>query len=365
MADGNLPAEVEKGELVEVKPPKTLNEIFTSDYVVAAIQNAAPKHLKAERFLRIANTAMTRTPQLKDCTLASVWDCLMELSSLGLEPDGRRAHLIPYGTKCTLLVDYKGIVECVRRSGEVSDIHAEIVCENDEFEYDKGKVTIHRINFRKPRGEMFAVYDYVKFKDGTESYDVMGKEDVDKIRERSKAGTSGPWVTDYNEMAKKTVFRRHSKWLPFSPEVHNVIEADDRFLFPDIARDSITEGDIRGMSNGARMSIKAPEPIDAETDDAPPVSVDTPPSESTSEPVGKTKQAELKDMILQMCGDDEAEAKQYLAVISGFKSTKGKNKGEMVPGVQTVEELTEKRLEVVFDKVKKEFDEGQAPGGGK
>ena len=55
----------------------------------------------------------------------------------------------------------------------------------------------------------------------------MTVEDVNKIKTRSKAGNSGPWVTDYDEMAKKTVFKRLSKWLPLSPEEAQVIQKID------------------------------------------------------------------------------------------------------------------------------------------
>jgi hypothetical protein len=46
----------------------------------------------------------------------------------------------------------------------------------------------------------------------------MDRNDVDAIRRRSRASSAGPWVTDYNEMAKKTVLRRHFKILPMATE---------------------------------------------------------------------------------------------------------------------------------------------------
>lgn len=197
------------------------------------IAQALPKHCSADRFLRVTLTALTKTPKLADCDQASFFKCLLDLSSLGLEPDGRRAHLIPFEnrrrgvTECQLIIDYKGIAELVMRSGLVSNLHADVVCENDEFDYDKGFITVHRIDFKKPRGKAYAVYCVCRFRDGTEKCDVMTLDDVESIRKRSKAGTSGPWMTDFNEMAKKTVFRRLSKWLPWSPEIRNALDADD------------------------------------------------------------------------------------------------------------------------------------------
>jgi len=113
------------------------------------------------------------------------------------------------------------------RSGQVATIHADVVCEEDVFDVDRGAIVAHKIDYRKPRGAVFAAYSIVRFKDGAEKSEVMTREEVEAVRSRSRAGKSGPWVTDWNEMAKKTVFRRLSKWLPLSAEIRDVVEADD------------------------------------------------------------------------------------------------------------------------------------------
>ena len=71
-------------------------------------------------------------------------------------------------------------------------------------------------------------YAVCQFKDGTKKYEVMSKKEVDDIRKRSRAGQSGPWVTDYEEMAKKTVFKRLSKWLPVTPDLEAAVEHDNQ-----------------------------------------------------------------------------------------------------------------------------------------
>ena len=191
------------------------------------LKAALPSHCTSERMARSVLTCIARNPKLADCEQSSFFTSLLTLAHFGLEPDGRVAHLIPYGRQCQVVIDYKGLAELAYRSGRVSNLHADVVCENDEFEYNMGQVVKHRIDLRKPRGAVYAVYATCEFKDGTRKSDVMSRDDVEAIRKRSKAGNSGPWVTDWNEMAKKTVFRRLSKWLPVSPEFRDAVHADD------------------------------------------------------------------------------------------------------------------------------------------
>lgn len=207
--------------------PKTIDQWLKDPGLLEQFANALPKHMTPERFARVALTALNRVPKLRECTQASLMRCLMDCSAMGLEPDGRRAHLIPYGTECTLILDYKGIVELARRSGDVASIHADIVCENDEFEYDMGDVKRHKIDFRSPRGKVYAAYAVATLKDGSRQAAVMTRDEIESIRGRSRAGQKGPWVSDWNEMAKKTAFRRLSKWLVLSPEIRDAIDIDD------------------------------------------------------------------------------------------------------------------------------------------
>lgn len=213
--------------------------MLEGDSFKLAVAAVLPKHLTADRFVRVAIMAMTRTPLLAQCDPATFFQCLMNLSQMGLEPDGRRAHLIPFFNskrncyEATLIVDYKGLAELVMRSGTVSNIHADVVCDNDTFDYDRGMLVTHKIDFRKDRGGAYAVYCLVRFKDGSEKAEVMQVEEVNKIRDRSQGYQSAmkkkfnhPWISDWREMAKKTVFRRLSKWLSLSPEFRDALDKD-------------------------------------------------------------------------------------------------------------------------------------------
>lgn len=249
----------------EVATANDLKALINSDTMKAQFQNALPKHLSVERFARIATTALTKTPRLRDCTRESFMKCLLDLSAMGLEPDGRNAHLIPYRnnktgtTECTLIVDYKGKVDLAMRSGKVAVIHADVVCEHDDFEYDLGEIKRHKIDFRKPRGNVYAVYAICKMKDGTSKCEVMSVDEVESIRKRSKSGNAGPWITDWNEMAKKTPFHRLSKWLKLSAEYMDAVEHDNDLI--DVAGIPVYHEPSKTLEHIVEMNESA-EPVD-------------------------------------------------------------------------------------------------------
>lgn len=215
----NESRQIEKQE--KKQSSMTARDFLSSDKFKSGIAQVLPKYLTPDRMVRCALAAIIKTPKLAQCTRESIIDSMMTLSQLGLEPDGRRAHLIPYWNgkrktmECQVIIDYKGMVSLIMNTGLFSRIHADVVCKNDDFEYDKGVVTKHKVNFSEPRGEIYAAWCVIVQKDGAEKYEVMPRDEIESIRSRSKSSNSGPWVTDYAEMCKKTVFRRASKWVPW------------------------------------------------------------------------------------------------------------------------------------------------------
>jgi len=221
--------EIEKSQATKIRA------LLGTENVKVQIQKALPNMLNPERFLRVAMTAITKNPKIADCDQTTLMSCLLDCATLGIEPDGRRAHLIPYGKKCTLIIDYKGLVELVRRSGEVSLIHADVICENDIFEYNMGEVQKHIIDFKQDRGKPYAVYAVAQMKDGSKQCEVMTAEEVEKIRMSSMGKNGKPWLDHWSEMAKKTCFRRLCKWLPLSSEQMELVSKDDdQFTRPNI-----------------------------------------------------------------------------------------------------------------------------------
>lgn len=224
---------------------------------------ALPKHLDADRLLRITMTSVQKTPKLLDCDRASLLGAVIQSAQLGLEPDGvtGEAYLVPYKDKAQLIPGYKGLMKLARQSGEVSTISARVVREGDFFKYHFGmnEVLEHEPNMNDDTGDLTFVYAVAKLKDGGEQFEVMSRRQVEAIRNRSRAAESGPWVTDYEEMAKKTVLRRLCKMLPQSTALARAIALDERV---DAGLDQEFETVIDVPEDRQARHIEAPRTLD-------------------------------------------------------------------------------------------------------
>ncbi len=199
------------------------------------IARCLPKHLTPERMARIAMTELRKTPKLQECDPMSFIAAIMQASQLGLEPGILGScYLIPFNNnqtgkvECTFMPGYRGFLDLARRSGQIISLVARAVYSNDEFSYEFGlKENLIHKPAMNDRGELVAVYAVALLKDGGHQFDVMSRKDVDIIKNQSKSKNNGPWVTHYEEMAKKTVLRKLFKWLPCSVEMQKAVSLDE------------------------------------------------------------------------------------------------------------------------------------------
>lgn len=225
--------------------PKTIAQMILArkDSFAAVL----PKHMTADRFVKVALAALTKTPKLRDCSPESLLMALAACSELGLEPNSPLGHayLIPYGQEVQLVIGFKGLLAVARRSGEIESVSVRVVYERDQFSFTLGDdEKIEHIPFQ-PRvkfdekgnavgfdgpengGNVIAAYMIAHLKGGAVQREVMSVAEILKIKNRSRSGKNGPWVSDFAEMARKTVFRRGWKWLPQSTEMAMVAEVDN------------------------------------------------------------------------------------------------------------------------------------------
>lgn len=132
------------------------------------------------------------------------------------------AYVVPYGGTPTFIVGYKGMIQLAQRSGQYRFLNADAVYEGEEvrvnrltgqFEIAGAKVSDRAIGY----------FAYFQLINGFEKYLYMSAEEVNAYaRKYSKAYNSGPWKTEFDAMAKKTVLRRILKYGPMSTDMQNV-----------------------------------------------------------------------------------------------------------------------------------------------
>lgn len=194
---------------------------------------ALPQHVSVEKFVRVTLTAVQTTPELLEADRRTLFAAATRAAQMGLLPDGREGAIVTFKGQCQFMPMVAGVMKLVRNSGEISTWSVQAVYENDDFDYELGdnERIIHKPALRD-RGGVVGAYSIVTMKDGEKSREFMGVEEIEAIRKRSRSGGSGPWVTDFAEMAKKTVVRRHSKRLPMSTDLDGLLHEDDDLFMP-------------------------------------------------------------------------------------------------------------------------------------
>lgn len=197
------------------------------------LETVLPKHIPYERFERVVVTAVQNNPDLlMRCDRKSLWNACMRAAQDGLLPDGRYGAIVPYKGHAQWMPMVMGIRQKARNSGEILDWDVQLVYANDHFECDLGtsKKIIHQPFMGEgDRGQIRCCYSIANLKDGGQSIELMSISEVEKIKAQSSRAKDGPWQVQafYPEMVRKTVARRHSKSLPMSSDLDDLIRADD------------------------------------------------------------------------------------------------------------------------------------------
>jgi len=193
-------------------------------------KNALPSHIKPEKFQRVVMTVVQQNPGLLNADRRTLFASCIKCAADGLIPDGREAALVMFGSTVQYMPMLAGIQKRVRNSGEIASIQAHVIYENDRFVIRRGlaETIEHDPLFPGDRGKPIGAYAIAKFKDQSDPvFEVMDIAAIERVRKVSRSGNKGPWVDWWDEMARKTVFRRLAKWLPMDAEVDDLLTRDD------------------------------------------------------------------------------------------------------------------------------------------
>ena len=228
------------GAITTATKPKTLADQINA--MVPQLARAAGNNIDPDKMARLALTEIRKTPLLAQSTPESFLGALMTATQLGLElgPTGH-AYLLPFKNKGVVetqfILGYKGMLDMVRRSNEVVGVpKARLVYENDLFnleftnEGDKYSHTPWYMRkdekFTEP-GKPIMGYLFVQYRNGGSDVFPMSMYEILKHKDRSKAKEYGPWITDFEAMAKKTIVRANFAYLPMSIDDQRIVGERD------------------------------------------------------------------------------------------------------------------------------------------
>jgi recombination protein RecT len=176
--------------------------------------------------------SQVKTPELAACEVRSIMLACYNVLKTGLNPDPQFGHIymIPRAGKANVQLGYQGLMELARRSGKVNNIRAELVYDNDDFEYETGlSVTLRHkpwwMTGGKTSGELRCAYVVWTNCIGTQVH-VVPRVTLDRRREASQMKSSGAWAKYTDSMYLKTAIRDAARFWPLSPEMAHAIALD-------------------------------------------------------------------------------------------------------------------------------------------
>lgn len=204
---------------------------------------ALPVHIPVERFMRVVLTAVNGNGELLQADRQSLFESCMKAAQDGLLPDGREGALVIYNTnvaksgqekkwikKVQWMPMVAGIMKKARNSGEIALITAGYVVGGDKFRYwidDDGEHIFYEPGEKQDFNTFVCAFAMAKTKDGVIYAQRVTPNDVEKMRNASKAKDGPAWKNWYDQMAMKGAIRRLAKRLPTSSDLDDLIRRDD------------------------------------------------------------------------------------------------------------------------------------------
>lgn len=285
-------------ELATKRKVATVRQLFQQ--MKPQFEMALPRHVGVDRFMRMALTAVQKTPKLLDCTQESLLAALLESARLGLEPGTKQAAIVPYSKTATFIAQWQGLVELMYRSGQVASVTAEFIHEADEWDYKigDGGTFWHRPDLlAADRGPIVLVYAFAEIKGGGRSKIVtLNRRQAEEIRDQyskayalaerhrreepeefaanpDKGWFNSTWHTEPDAMWRKSAVRRLADWVPQSPELVELLQREN-----EAGESELPEVDWEGEVISETEEPEAPEtPADA------PAPADEQPSANTAD----------------------------------------------------------------------------------
>jgi recombination protein RecT len=251
----------------ELINPQTIVKAAMPNFLSIANQN---KLVKWEEESQFAIQSLQKNAGLIECAAYTIQNAIVNIAAVGLtlNPADQYAYLVPeYNNQtkqkeCNLRISFKGLIKNATDTGSIIWVKAEIVKENDKFQYSGPTTTPeHSMDPFSERGDSVGVYCIAKTAEGDVLVDIMKWDEVMKVKGCAK--TSMVWNQWPEEMAKKAIIKRAAKQWPKTKKtsvlnktisVMNESEGSD-YIDPIEAVRATAEAIIEGIDSDDDLAI--------------------------------------------------------------------------------------------------------------
>lgn len=244
-----------------------------------------PQDYSAENALKAAWLALQTVEDrngnkaLKICSQPSIANSLLDMVVQGLNPAKKQCYFIVYGKELTLQRSYMGTVAVAKRFSGVKEVHAQVVYEGDEFEYEIDpmtaniRITKHTQNLNNiDISKIRAVYAVVIKEDGTPYVEIMTMDQIKKAWNQGATKGGSPAHKNFTEeMAKKTVINRACKlFVNTTTDSALLVDSFNRVASNDYRRDDepeiidVEENELKSVAEAAVFGDVTEEKADAD-----------------------------------------------------------------------------------------------------
>lgn len=147
---------------------------------------------------------------------ASAQNAIINVAAIGitLNPASKLAYLVPRDGMVCLDISYMGLLHLAQATGAIKWGQCKLVYSNDTYESNRlDSAPTHKYNTFGDRGTVVGGYCTIKTPDGDYLTEEMSLAEIKATEATSKA-KNGPWKNFWEEMARKTIVKRASKYWP-------------------------------------------------------------------------------------------------------------------------------------------------------
>jgi recombination protein RecT len=270
--------------------PTSLRSYLDSDNVKKRFHDVLGD--RAPAFMSSIISAVSMNANLQRCNPSTVISSAAIAATLDLpiNPSLGFAHIVPYGNNAQFQMGWKGFVQLAMRTGKYSAMNASVVYDGDIKLYNRftGEMVFNKTDDSNSNKKVVGYLFYFKLVSGFEKYSYMTKGECENHGKRfSKTYSNGPWKTNFDTMALKTVTKQAlSKFGILSIEMQKAIVSDQAVL--DDNGNVVEYPDNNGSFVNAEMDI-------SEIKNPEDVATDTHETEKITEPApGKKKRSQSK-----------------------------------------------------------------------